>query len=162
MRACAESRRVLDTTWWMSVHRSMHFSTHCIASSGDIFPVCQTFVSVPNAGKYEIVIVPFAPLLSSSVGSSQISESVSVPAPITDAEHDVDKARSSMPASASAVLAAVAPAATHPSIPSFSRTVMKMSMEDFGKRSRRMEGRRDWVIRREIGRSSASYDRNTG
>jgi hypothetical protein len=45
----------------------------------------------------------------------------------------------SIPASASAVLAAMEPAAMHPSSPSFSMIVIKISIVDFGSNSRRTE-----------------------
>jgi hypothetical protein len=45
----------------------------------------------------------------------------------------------SIPASASAVVAAIEPAATQPSIPSFSMMVRNISMVDFGSSSSRTE-----------------------
>jgi hypothetical protein len=62
-----------------------------------------------------------------------------------------------MPASARAVLAAIDPEATHPSIPSVSTTVMKISIVDFGNNSNRTEDTSDWCIATAIDLSSASY-----
>jgi hypothetical protein len=55
------------------------------------------------------------------------------------AEHDVTRPRISIPASARAVVAAMDPAATQPSMPSVSMTVRKMSTVDFGSVSRRTD-----------------------
>lgn len=49
----------------------------------------------------------------------------------------------SIPASARAALAAILAAATAEGSPSASRTVMNMSIVDFGKSSSRTDGRRD-------------------
>jgi hypothetical protein len=55
------------------------------------------------------------------------------------AEHDATSPSISIPASASAVLAANDPDAIQPSIPSFSMIVIKTSMVDFGNNSRRID-----------------------
>jgi hypothetical protein len=60
------------------------------------------------------------------------------------AEHDITKPITSIPAWAKAVLAAIDPAATHPSIPSVSIIVTKISMVAFGKVSNRTEDMSAW------------------
>jgi len=59
--------------------------------------------------------------------------------PTIAAEHAETSPSISIPASASAVLAATDADAIHPSIPSFSMIVMKTSMVDFGNNSRRID-----------------------
>jgi hypothetical protein len=61
-----------------------------------------------------------------------------------------------MPASANAVLAAMDPAATQPSMPSVSIMVMKISMVAFGSVSSLTEARMAWWIAIEMDLSSAS------
>ena len=53
---------------------------------------------------------------------------------------DVTRPSISIPASARAVLAATDPEATQPSMPSFSKIVMKTSMHDFGSSSSLKDG----------------------
>lgn len=118
-----------------------------IASLVDIEPDCHTFVMVPRAGMPERTKVPEESFPSSSVGSSQISspttaytESENIERrdqqPRT-AEHEATNPSISIPASANAALAATEPDAMHPSIPSFSMTVMNTSIVDLGRSSRR-------------------------
>lgn len=104
---------------------------------------------VPNAGIPAYTKVAVATLASSSVGSSQISlptmayNNQYITVLWSDgrltAEHETTKPNISMPASANAALAAIDPAETHPSIPSFSMIVRKISMLDFGRSSNRTE-----------------------
>ena len=62
-----------------------------------------------------------------------------------------------MPASARAALAATEPDATQPSRPSFSMTMMKMSMVAFGKSSSLTDDSSAWCIWTAKVLSSASY-----
>ena len=124
--------------------------------SGDMLPICQMFVTLPRAGMHANVTVPVACRLSSAVGSSNIFVLLES-APKIDMAQDATKPSISMPASASAVLAATAPAATQLSSPSFSSTVTKTSIVDFGKRSSRRDGSNDCSISEDIVRSSASW-----
>ena len=71
-------------------------------------------------------------------------------------EHDTTRPITSILASARAVLAAIIPAATQPSIPSVSITVRKISMVAFGSDSSRTEVRMAWWIAIPIDLSSAS------
>jgi hypothetical protein len=73
------------------------------------------------------------------------------------AEHDTTSPSISIPASASAVLAAIEPAATQPSIPSFSIILTNTSILDFGNSSRRTEASRACCICVAIDLSSASW-----
>ena len=73
------------------------------------------------------------------------------------AEHDTTNPSISIPASARAVLAAMAPAAMHPSIPSFSMIVTKISIVDFGKSSKRTDDSNACWICTPTDLSSASY-----
>lgn len=72
------------------------------------------------------------------------------------AEHDVTSPNISIPASASAVLAAIDPDAMHPSIPSFSIMDIKTSMVDLGKSSRQTDDTMAWWTAIAMDRSSAS------
>lgn len=72
------------------------------------------------------------------------------------AEHATTRPSISMPASASAVLAAIDPEATQPSIPSLSITNRNTSIEDFGSNSSRTAGKSDCWMRTETDLSSAS------
>lgn len=58
-------------------------------------------------------------------------------------EHATTRPSISIPACASAVLAAMDPEETQPSIPSFSITKRYISIEDFGNNSNRTAGKRD-------------------
>lgn len=60
------------------------------------------------------------------------------------AEVDTTSPKTSIPASANAALAATDPDAMHPSIPSASMIVRKMSMVDLGSVSSLTEGRIAW------------------
>jgi hypothetical protein len=114
--------------------------------------------------------VPVACLVSSSVGSSQISLPMihygecdqqtckRVPIMTLTAEHDITRPNISIPASARAVLAATEPDATHPSIPSLSMTMIKISIVDFGRSSSLTEESNAWWICTATDRSSASYN----
>jgi len=73
------------------------------------------------------------------------------------AAHDVTSPIISIPASARAVLAATDPEATHPSIPSVSMTVIKISIVDFGNISNRTDEASDWCMATAMDLSSASY-----
>lgn len=75
---------------------------------------------------------------------------------ILTALHEVTKPKSSIPASASAVLAAIEPAAMLASKPSDSMMMMNMSMVDLGRSSRRTEESNAWWMATPIVRSSAS------
>lgn len=72
------------------------------------------------------------------------------------AAHEVTRPNISIPASASAVLAATEPAATLASTPSDSIITRKMSMVDLGRSSRRTEDSNAWCMATPIVRSSAS------
>ena len=74
------------------------------------------------------------------------------------AEHDATSPSISIPASAKAALAATDPDAMHPSIPSFSMIVMKMSMVDFGRSSNLTAGARACCIWTATDLSSASWE----
>lgn len=72
-------------------------------------------------------------------------------------EHDTTRPMMSIPASASAVLAAMEPAAMQPSIPSFSTIVRKISIVDFGNSSSRTDDTIAWCMATAIDLSSASW-----
>lgn len=63
---------------------------------------------------------------------------------ILTAEHDITRPIISIPACVKAVLAAMDPAATHPSIPSVSMIVMNISIVAFGNVSNRTEDTSAW------------------
>ena len=120
---------------------------------GFICPDCHTLVTVPSAGMHDRTKQPFDTCISFWVGSSHISDPTADYARaevvvkripnrgtiILTPEHDTTRPIISIPASASAVLAAIEPAATQPSTPSFSTMMRKISTVDFGRSSSRTE-----------------------
>lgn len=114
-------------------------------------PFCQMLVTVPNAGIHERTKVPFEFEASWWVGSNHTSSPTMACKTVRTyrahsgrgltVEVEITRPNTSIPASANAALAATDPDAMHPSIPSASMIVMKISMADLGRVSRRTEGR---------------------